>query len=295
MKRRMEKISRLQNRRAKRMHSLYLRQAMKASVPIDYILAIGVFLALFAYLINYTTGYYSTIKEMAEITVLRSEALNLLGIADRGYEPENWTTAPERIGLQSYAYRFYILVNNTADYKINQSESVINIDDELVKFNLSDLGHDIDMNSIAIYDENNNQFPYQRAGDNITFKTDINASQSKFFLVYFDDDSNFTSMSTSISGNNNITEKIYPVEKFSLVQYKNIQKLNSSSYTTVKDNCDIENDFQIQIYDIDKNQIFIEYGGTPARAGNVIALSRYIVFQNSTAAINNGKITVKVW
>ncbi|MFH0832699.1 MAG: hypothetical protein V1900_03210 [Candidatus Aenigmatarchaeota archaeon] len=268
---------------------------MKAMVPIDYILAAGIFLVLFAYIINYTTSYYSTVKDVAEIMTLRSEALGLLSIADRGPEPENWTNAPERLGLQSYAYRFYILVNNSAGYRINASEGINNIEDELVRFNLSSLGYTIDLNSIAIYDEYKNPIGYQRNGDNITFAVSINASQSIFFVVYFDDDSNFTSSSAAVSGSNNITETIYPVERFSLLQYRKILKLNASTYATVKGNCDIENDFNIQIYDTDRNQTYVSYGGASSRAGNIVALSRYVVFQNASASINNGKLTVKVW
>ncbi len=266
------------------------------AIQIDYIIAAGVFIAVFAYLIQYTTGYYAAVKDTSDILVLRSEALGLQSIADRGPEPDNWTSSPDRLGLQTYAYRFYILVNNTQPYLINQSQPVIDIANELVSFNFSDMGFTgINYNSTVIYNESRSIVPYNISRSNITFRTNINANTTQWFTVYFDDDSNFTDTSTSITGSSNLTERIYPAERVSVLQYKKIRQLSNSNYTTVRNSADIKNNFNIKIVDAGDNSTFMEYGGAVPRRGNVIALQRFIIYQNATAAIKNGKMIVQVW
>ena len=92
-----------------------------------------------------------------------------------------------------------------------------------------------------------------------------------------------------------MTERPYPIEKISLLQFREIQKLNSSDYTRMKNSIDIENDFHIRIYDINKNQTFLDYGDNPPERGDVVALQRYVIYQNSTADIENGRLTIQVW
>lgn len=256
----------------------------KGIIQIDYIIAAGIFLAVFAFLIHYTTDYYSTTKGIAEIATLRSKAFSLLGMADMDYPDLD----RERIGLHSYAYRLFILLNNTEGNLI--SGNVTDLSDEVVEFNLSSIFSGADYNSTAIY-YNENPVPYSRSGDIITFKTDISANQSKFFTIYFDDNSNFTDRSVAISGSNRVGEQIYPVERISLLQYRNLEKLENSNYTAIKNNL---GNLHISIYDLAGN-LFFSFGDSVPRKGNIVALQRYILYQNSTAGVNNGKLVVRVW
>jgi hypothetical protein len=126
----------------------------KGAGQIDYIIAIGIFIILLGVTITYLTNYFTIVEDPIRVITLRSEANSLLDIADRGFFPENWTNEiyPDRIGLQSDAYRFFILVNNTQTNLINQSQAVADIVDELVSFNYTYLGFSgIDYNSTAIY------------------------------------------------------------------------------------------------------------------------------------------------
>ena len=80
-----------------------------------------------------------------------------------------------------------------------------------------------------------------------------------------------------------------------MLQYKKINELGNSNYTLVKNSTDIKNNFKITISDADTNATVLAYGPALPRIGNIIALQRYAVYQNSTAGIRNGKIIVNVW
>ena len=252
---------------------------MKGSIHIDYLIAAGIFFLIFVFTINFLTDYLATTRETSSIVELRSRALSLLGMADRDfYEPS----------LQSDAYRFYILLNNTADNLINQS-SAVDLTDELVEFDLSLLGS-FDENSTAIY-YNELALPYNRSGSIVRFATAISANQSKLFTVYLDDDSNFTDSSVPVSYSNNVSERIYSLERVSLLQYRKIEELGNSNYTLISASV---GEFYLTIYNSSGNKYF-GYGGNVPRKGDVIALERYVIYQNSTAGIESGRMTVQTW
>lgn len=279
------------------MDALHNRQGKgrKGAIQVDFVIAVGSFLVIFAFLLQYITGYYAAAKDDIELAALRSEALGLLRIADQEPVPKEWTTAPLRLGLRTYAYRFYVLINNTTPYLRNPSDPLARIEGELVTFNYSDLGFPgIDINSTVIYD-NDTVLPYQITDTNITFNVSVSASEEKWIVVYFDDNSNFSSRSSTVSGVNNLTEKIFAAERIPVLQYKQLQRLNTSNYTLVKNMSDIKNNFRIQLADIDINQTYISYGGAPPRRGDVISLQRFVVYQNATAAVRKGRLTVQVW
>ena len=148
-------------------------KGMRGMVQIDYIFAVSTFIIIFALLVQYTTDYYTKTNELTDIMILRSNAMNLLTIVECSYEA----------CLQSPAFQFYVLVNNTQGNLINQSHTVSDLTDELVIFNLYDIYSNSDLNSVAIY-YNNTSINYQRTGDEITFKTDIEANQNKFFTNF---------------------------------------------------------------------------------------------------------------
>lgn len=62
----------------------------KGIVQIDYIIAVGVFLAVFALVIQYVSNYYSGVGDKVNIHVMTGQATSLLDIVERGYEPDTW-------------------------------------------------------------------------------------------------------------------------------------------------------------------------------------------------------------
>jgi len=208
----------------------------------------------------------------------------------------NYGLRLRRIGLKTTAYRFLILVNNTHQNYYNQSMNVTNLTNELISFNYTILGFPkMDYKSTAIYDENSSTVSYQISGDNITFKTNLNVNQSKWFTVYFDDDSIFEDRSTAITGTNNISEKTYPVEEIELLQYRKLMDLSSSNYTAVKNMSAVNNNFRIRLFDTNTSTYFMTFGDDVPRHSNIVALQRYMLFQNETGGIRNGKMIVQVW
>ncbi len=248
----------------------------KGTVQVDYVFAVSAFILIFALIIQYTTSYYTKTNELTDIMLLRSDAMSILSITDCD---EAYPC------LQSHAYSFYILVNNTQEHLINQSHSVSDLLDELVIFNLDDIYENPDPNSIVIY-YNNTSVNYQRSGSEITFKTDINASQAQWFTVYFDDDSNFADRSTPVAGNDNLTEKVYPIEKIYLLQYRKLEQLKNSGYAS--------SNLHLTIYN-ENNQTFFAYGSDVPKRGNVVALQKNLAYQDSIGNVEFGKFVVQVW
>lgn len=212
---------------------------------------------------------------------------------------EHYQQGLNRIGLRTETFRFIVFVNNTKPNLVNTSEnaSAQTLVNELVRLNLSTFGFGgIDYNSVVIYNETSNQVPFQINGSNITFSANVTVNASRQFTVYFDDDSLFGEKSQAvITQNDNLTETFLPAERISLLQYEKLVQLNQSNYTNVRNTADMESNFRIKLIDADTNATFIDYGGTIPRKGNIIALQRYAVFQNSTAGIRNGRLTIQTW
>jgi hypothetical protein len=132
---------------------------------------------------------------------------------------------------------------------------------------------------------------------NVSFTTNITSSSVQIFTVYFSEGSVFPPRSRAlITGNNNtMNETIFYLEKLPLLSYNKLVHLNQSNYTRVVNSSDIENDFNILLQDADTNTTLIQFGKGIPKRGNVVALRRFAIFQNGTAAIRNGRLTIRVW
>lgn len=271
-----------------------LNAKKKGAVQVDFVVAASIFIFVFVLVVQLAISFFVTSEAAEEINTLTDDANSLLSIADFGYTPSAWngSGSVDRIGFFSRAYRFYIVADNSKPFYLNQSQSVTNLTNELVSFLYSDLGFtNIDTNSTEIYVDGG-RVPYNINGYNITFRTNIDANTIRTFTLYFDDDSNFTSRSVSVDGNNTIAETIHFVQPISVIQYRKLQTLNRSNYTEVRDSLGLK-DFSIRIDDAGTQ--FFSYGGQAPRSGNVIVAQRYNIFQNSSAGIRNGSITIKTW
>ena len=208
------------------------------------------------------------------------------------YERGNISSRPFDVGTK--AYKMFIVVNNTQNYYTNQSLIVANQPSELISLNYTQFGYIVDINSTVVYNESNSSVPYSISSDTINFVANITSGRSMLFTVYFDDDSNFTSRSVTVSGYDNLTEIFYPVEEVRIVQYKRILEINKTSYSLVKNISGIS-DFRFRIIDAITNQTFLDYGSLPSSRDNVVALQRYILYQNSTAGVRQGKTIIQTW
>lgn len=274
-----------------------MKTGKKGFIQIDYVVAFGFFFIVVVFLAQYITGYISTVNEDSEILLVRAEASDLLTAVDFPSEPLNWTNESDvrRIGLHTRSYRMLIAVNNTAPFLINRSAAPENMESELVTFNYSELGfQSIDINSTVVYDENNNSLAYQISTTNITFAMPVNSSQVRYATVYFDDDSNFSSRSASVSGTNNLTETIFFPEKIEVMQFRQMQRFMNANYTLVKNATSFRRDFSIKLLDLNNNTNFLSFGGELPRKGNVVAMQRYVLYQNSSGFVKRGRLTVQV-
>lgn len=66
------------------------RKKRKGLVQTDYIIAVGIFVVIFALVVQYVTNYFGTIGDQTRIRVMSAQATDLLDVAERGYQPESW-------------------------------------------------------------------------------------------------------------------------------------------------------------------------------------------------------------
>ena len=66
----------------------------KGAIQIDYVVAVGIFLLLFAFVAQYAVSYFNNVRETGDILASRSQALELLSIADHGPTPIDWPQTP---------------------------------------------------------------------------------------------------------------------------------------------------------------------------------------------------------
>ena len=269
---------------------------MKGASQIDYVMAMMIFITVTAVTISLTTDYFLTVSDTAQLIVLRSDAADIMDSLGKPAEPANWESGPDVLGAGGKAYRFAVLVNNTASNYLNAGVTATDLASELVSVYYSSIGMaGIDVNSTSIYDEAGNPVNYSMAGDNVTFLASLSAGEAKWFTVYFNDNSNFTNRSAPVSGANNLSETIYYPEEINLLEYRLIQRLQNSQYGAVKNSTGLKNDFNIEIVNAQINATYILFGDSAPLRGNVISLEKPIVFQNSTAALIRGKLIVRAW
>ena len=84
----------------------------KGLIQIDFVVAAGLFLIIFAFVVVFVTDYYSAIRNDAMIADIRSEALMLLGMAEQPPYPLAW---PEKAASSDIVLLMY-LNNETQDH-----------------------------------------------------------------------------------------------------------------------------------------------------------------------------------
>ena len=274
-----------------------LEKSKKGAIQLDYIIALGLFILMLSFMINYMTNFVTVSKESLEVVSLRSKASTLIKtLAD--YET-TWNSSdvssyPENIGLKTKAYWFFVLVNNTEE-NLKTGGNVTSLTNELVRINFTLMNMSPDLFSAVIYDSSRNLVTYDTDGNTIIFNVDLDINESKWFEVFIDDDSNFTDNTGTVStALDNITETIYPLRYLDIIQYRKIEKLNSSNASSFASKTGIDR-FFIELLDSAGNQVFnFSTGDIPERA-DVIALEKAVVYQNSTAGIEKGKLKVYTW
>ncbi len=201
----------------------------------------------------------------------------------------------KRIGFYSKAYRMKIRVNNTQTHQRNQSAPLGDIASELVVFNYTTFGIVPDVGSTKVYDANDNLVDYSISGNEIRFNFTISENDSKDFTVYFDEDSSFAEQSSSVTGVDNVTDKIYPIDEISIVQFNKFNYLRNANYTLIKNATGLPQDFRISLTDSQTSSLIFEFGPTPPPSGNIVAFRKFVLYQNATASVRKGSITFQVW
>ncbi|MEK6888410.1 MAG: LamG domain-containing protein [Candidatus Aenigmatarchaeota archaeon] len=88
------------------------RLTRKGIMQIDYIVAVGMFIIVFALVLQYVSNYFSTVGDSTNIRVMTAQATGLLSIVERGYYPDNW---PQTTANDSSVILLLHLDNSTTD------------------------------------------------------------------------------------------------------------------------------------------------------------------------------------
>ncbi len=201
----------------------------------------------------------------------------------------------DKIGLKSRAYRFLVKVNNSKAYWYNQSASHATLTNEIVSVNLNNILTQYNINSTTIYDSSNNTVSYRIDGTNVSFAvSSIGANATQWYMIYADDDGIFANLSKAITGTDNMSETVIGPEEISVLDNLKLAALNASSYNLTRNATGFAN-FRIRLYDINSTSNYIQIGDAPPRRGDIVALQRYFIYQNSTGGIRPGRITVQTW
>ncbi|MBI4895831.1 MAG: hypothetical protein HY831_05040 [Candidatus Aenigmarchaeota archaeon] len=227
-------------------------------MEVDYLLAIGIFVAVFAFSIAFVSNNVLQEKETIKSDIIKEQAENLFNDISSG----------KNISLISPMYRLYIYAENKNSTSVK----------ELITVDLNKYGSN-DPYSVSIYDQNNNNYNYAVGTGQIMFSSQISGSSSKSFVLYYDDDSNFPTNSSNVQGNDTIKEQVYGPEKIYVVQNNLLNLLKNSNQTV--------DNFHIIITDIDGRHL-LDYGPT-INGRNVIVKRKPVVIQG------NDKILYKGW
>ncbi len=209
---------------------------------------------------------------------------------------EHYQRGLRRLGFRGSTYRFTVIVNNTQKFYVNNSPQMA-LNNESVLLNFSEILPGADVNSVVIYNETNGIVDQYVHGMNVSFTLNLSSGQAALFTVYASAGTVFPPRSAPlIVGNNNmINETVLAAEKIPVIQYNKLVHINQSNYTALRESLDIENDFNILVEDADANTTLVQFGKEIPKRGNVVAMRRYALFQNATAAIKNGRITMRIW
>jgi hypothetical protein len=260
---------------------------VKGISQIDFVVAAGVFIIVVIFVLNFTTNFITPQKEIIDISTLRSRANSLLDMA---------SDEKSELSLETTAYRFNIKLESTIRMLINESfypqYYPVNLESEFVRFRFGLLNFSkADFNSTSIY-LNGTRLQSKVQGDLVTTATSIKINEIKLLEVYFDDDSNFTSQSVSIVGSNFFNEITYPVETIRLIQNRKLHNIMSMDYSNMRKT--VGGEFRIELEDKETHEV-ISIGAEPRSRGDVVVLSKNVLFQDETAGIKKGEMRVYTW
>ncbi|GEM_PF-6091164 len=211
-------------------------------MEVDYLLAIGIFVAIFAFSIAFVSNNVLQEKETIKSDIVKEQAENFF----------NDIASGKNISLVSPMYRLYI-------YAENKNSSSVK---ELITIDLNKYGTN-DPYSVTIYDQNNNTYDYAVGTGQVIFSSQISGGSSKSFVLYYDDDSNFPVNSSIVQGNDTIKEQVYGPEKIYVVQNKLLNSLKNSNQTV--------DNFHITVTDLNGKHI-LDYG--PTISGRTVVVKR---------------------
>lgn len=256
---------------------------MKAVSQIDFIVAIGIFLIVMAFVVSYMTDFITPLRDVSNSANIRQRSFVLMS------EIESEQSV---LSLYTTAFRVKIKLENSGEFLINKSHPITDLAKEAVKLNTSKINFSkIDRFSFAIYNESMDYLDYYIAGDLIVFNSSIDAWETKYFYVYFDDDSSFSDNTVEMNASNRLNEIVYPVEEITVLQQKKLQLLQASSYEYLRS---IANgDFAIIVDGEDGSRTLI--GEEPPSRKDLTVLEKNVVMQDAGAKIMKGVVRVYAW
>jgi len=193
----------------------------------------------------------------------------------------------ERIGLAAKSKKYGIMVSNNKQYWRDQSVNVTDLVGEVVSADLNLSGNE----SVQVNDPDGVAQQIGISGTNVTFLANVAANRTLWYYAYVSEGP--APSTTNISGTDLITETVIAPEEITILDSSKIQTLMGSNYTAMREGLGIS-DFRIRLTDMTSLNSS-SFGGDVPRRGDVVAIDRLVIYQNSTGGLRPGRLTVLVW
>jgi hypothetical protein len=226
------------------------------AIPIDFAVAVGLFLVfiaiLFVYLVNYTTSYID-LTSTSELRTVVYDIFTSLFIG-KGI-PENWEEynfTPVKVGLALDLYkvpilvtetngtdRGYIILNVTIDFDANCENKTWNNTVRL--YSSGEVPMQL-QNQIFCSDQ------YLKKAD-VVFNASFSANENKTFFLFYSPDKGVAAPEYSFSfpSVSNFTFVIFPEEKLSTISITKLKGLRNLTYEEVLKTLGTEYKFNLEI------------------------------------------------
>jgi hypothetical protein len=202
----------------------------------------------------------------------------------------------QRLGLGTKVYRFLVNVNNSKPFWYNQSANHTDLSSEIISVDLSSVlpGKKFETSSASVFSPSGSEVQHNISDNTVSFTASVGANGTLWYSVYVAEDGIFPDRSVELSGSDSMSETVMPPEEISAVGSVKLADLAASNYTRLSSALEA-GDFRIKLYDINSGTDYFSYGGSVPKKGNVAALQRYVLYQNSTGGLRPGRMTVQSW
>jgi len=259
---------------------MFFKRAKKGSMQVDYAIALSLFIIVFSLLMSSSLKFVLPAKEISERSIMYQNLIDITNYIteDKGIFYNETNTIYMMIPI------YYVFLNTTSSQERNASFSIY-------------FPADIDESSIRVYNLSFSEVPSNLTSWNGTYaNVTIQVNGHQNFLIFATTKS-FTTPNYGIDMSDiNNTGVSYDMTNYTFseaIDLDKFSKFNQSNYNKTKEFLGLKH-FLITIIGNDGNEK-ARFGQNPYPTANIYAISKPILYLNSTGSLNEGSLSVKIW